>query len=309
MIITLTLNPAVDKTIEIDDFKVNSVNRVSSTRLDCGGKGINVSKVLQALESKSKAVVVLAGESGKYIKEQLDNLNIENDTVLIGGETRTNIKIVDKVKNTNTDINEKGPDISMADLAKVESILLDNLDEKSVLVISGSVPGSLDNDVYKNIILKVKSKGVKTLLDADGELLKKSIEGGPFLVKPNIHELERFFGLKMNTIDEVIKTAKMIFQYGVEIVVVSLGAEGSVVLTNDKTIVVEALKVDVKSTVGAGDAMVAAWAMSIEREYSLEKAAVLAAAASAASVTTFGTVPGDIEIVKELEKRVKFYLV
>ena len=306
MIITLTLNPAVDKTIEINDFKVNSVNRVSSNRLDCGGKGINVSKVLRVLEAESKAIGILAGESGQYIKGQLDNLKIENDFVFVEGETRTNIKIVDRTKNTNTDVNEKGPDVSRQDLDEVKHKILNTLKEKSVLVLSGSVPSNVNSDVYKDLILKAKEKGVKTLLDADGELLKQGIEAGPYLVKPNIHELERLFNKKITSVDEAIETAKKIFDHGVEIIVIALGAEGSIILTKEKTVIVEGLKVDVISTVGAGDAMVAALALSVHKEYSLEKAIVLATAASAASVMTSGTVPGELHIIKELEEKVRF---
>ncbi|MDP4090683.1 MAG: PfkB family carbohydrate kinase, partial [Bacillota bacterium] len=112
MIVTVTLNPAVDKTIEIEDFTVGSVNRVSSIRLDAGGKGINVSKVIQSLGGKSRAVAVLAGKSGDFIKEYLDSAGIDNSPVYVEGETRTNIKVVDKKNKTNTDINENGPAVS-----------------------------------------------------------------------------------------------------------------------------------------------------------------------------------------------------
>ena len=306
MIITLTLNPAVDKTIEINDFKVDSVNRVYSNRFDCGGKGINVSKVIRVLEGESKAIGFLAGESGKYIKGQLDNLKIENDFVFVEGETRTNIKIVDRKRNTNTDVNEKGPDITEQDLEQLKTKILDMLKEKSVLVLSGSVPSNVNSDVYKDLIMKAKKKGVKTLLDADGELLKQGIEAGPYMVKPNIHELERLFNKKINGINEAIEIAKKIFDHGVEIIAISLGAEGSIVLTKEKTVVVEGLKVDAISTVGAGDAMVAAWALAVHKEYSLEKAIILATAASAASVMTSGTVPGELHTIKQLEEKVRF---
>ena len=307
MIITLTLNPAVDKTVEINDFKVNHVNRVSSIRLDCGGKGINVSKVIRVLEGESKAIGILAGESGRFIKGQLDNLKIENDFVFVEGETRTNIKIVDRINNTNTDVNEKGPNISEQDLDQVRSKILESLNENSVLVLSGSVPSNVNNNVYKYLIIEAKKKGVKTFLDADGELLRQGIEAGPFLVKPNIHELERLYNKKIISMDEAIKTAKKIFAYGVEVVVISLGGEGSILLTKERTIMVKGIEVEVISTVGAGDAMVAALALAVEKEYSLENAMILATAASAASVMTSGTGPGELHRIKDLEKKVKLH--
>ena len=119
MITTVTLNPAVDKTIEIDDFNIGKVNRILTIRLDAGGKGINVSKVIQRLQGKSIAVGILGGSSGSFIKNYIDSIGIENDFIMTEGETRTNIKIVDKFNHTNTDINESGPMVSDENLDRV----------------------------------------------------------------------------------------------------------------------------------------------------------------------------------------------
>ena len=120
MIKTVTMNPAVDKTLEIDNFKIGAVNRISSIRLDAGGKGINVSKTIKALGGSSLATGILAGSNGEYIKSYLDHLGIDNDFLFLKGETRTNIKIVDKLKGTNTDINEPGADLSAEELSLME---------------------------------------------------------------------------------------------------------------------------------------------------------------------------------------------
>ncbi|SNS14051.1 fructose-1-phosphate kinase [Anaerovirgula multivorans] len=305
MIITLTLNPAVDKTIEIDAFQVNHVNRVSSARLDAGGKGINVSKVVHVLGEKSKAVGILAGKSGGFIKKQLDLLEIENDFVFVEGETRTNIKIVDRINSLNTDINEKGPDISDYDLEEVINKIIESVNDKNILVLSGSVPSNIDSSIYKVLIAKAKKKDVKTILDADGELLRQGIEAGPYLVKPNIHELERLYNTKIASINEAIEIARDILKYGVELIVISLGGEGSIFMTREETVIVEGIEVDAISTVGAGDSMVGALAVSTHRGYSLEKAIKLAAATSAAAVMTSGTEPGELRVIKELQKKVK----
>lgn len=305
MIITLTLNPAVDKTIVINEFQVNGVNRVSSARLDAGGKGINVSKTIEALGEKSKAIGVLAGASGTFIKKQLDLLEIENAFLFIEGETRTNIKIVDPINNFNTDINEKGPDIGEDDLEEVINRTLSILDDKSILVLAGSVPSNIDSSIYKALITKAKEKGARTILDADGELLRKGIEAGPYLVKPNIHELERLYHTKITSTDEAIEVARDIFKYGVEFIVISLGGEGSIFMTREEILIVEGIKVDALSTVGAGDSMVGALAVAAYRGYPLEKAITLAAATSAASVMTSGTEPGELRVIKELEKKVR----
>lgn len=306
MIITLTLNPAVDKTIEVNNFKVNTVNHVNSVRLDAGGKGINVSKVIHQLGEKSIAMGILAGRSGEYIQTTLNHLEVSNDFLYIDGETRTNVKIVDRVNGFNTDINEKGPNVNQHDLQKLKEKLLSKIDKKSVLVISGSAPSNLNGEIYGDIIKEAKAKGAKTLLDADGELFVEGIKAGPYLVKPNIHELENYYGKTISSPYAAIDLAKDIFKFGVEIIVVSLGAEGAIFMTREKTILVQGIKVEPISTVGAGDSMVAAMAISVKNNYSLDKSIRLAMASSAACVMKPGTEPGDIDTIIEFEKRVNY---
>lgn len=306
MIITLTLNPALDKTIEINDFQVNHVNRVSSIRLDPGGKGINVSKVVHSLGGKSKALGVLAGSTGKFIEDKLDILGIENEFIFTDGETRTNIKVVDKEKGTNTDINEKGPDIDIQVLEEIAYKIIDNTSIADILVFSGSVPGNVDSGIYYDLIESAKKKGIKTILDADGALLEKGIEAGPYLIKPNIHELERLYDRKITSPMEAIDLGKKFFEKGIEMVVISLGSEGAIFMTKEKTALVKGLKVDVISTVGAGDSMVGALALGIERDFDFEELIRLATATSAASVMTSGTEPGDMKVIEELSEKVVF---
>lgn len=306
MIITLTLNPAVDKTIEISNFTLNRVNRVTSARLDAGGKGINVSKGIHGLGEKSKALGILAGRSGQFIKDQLDQLSIENQFLFIEGETRTNIKIVDRQVGTNTDINEQGPDISVEDLKRMEEMTLNNLKEDDILVLSGSVPGNVGSDIYRSLADRAGEMGAKVILDADGALLKEGLKAGPYLVKPNIHELERLYNKRIESTEEAIVLARDIFQYGVKRIVISLGEEGAVFMTPEQIFRVQGMKVPVISTVGAGDAMVAALAVSIEKNYSMDQTIRLASAASAASVMTAGTEAGRPEVIAELEKIVTY---
>lgn len=306
MIITLTLNPAVDKTIEVNNFKVNTVNRVSSVRIDAGGKGINVSKVIHQLGEESIAMGILAGKSGEYIQKTLNDLKITNDFLYVDGETRTNLKIVDRVNRFNTDINEKGPSVNQNDLQSLLEKLLSKLDEKSVLVLSGSVPGNLNGDIYRKLIKEAKAKGARTILDADGELFVEGIKSGPYLIKPNINELENYFKKTISSPYEAIDLAKEIFNLGVEKIVVSLGAEGAIFMTKNQTIFARGIKVQTISTVGAGDSMVAAMAMSIKNGYSFEKMIRLAMASSAACVMKAGTEPGDIDTIREIEKRVDY---
>lgn len=306
MIITVTLNPAVDKTIEIDNFCVDTVNRISSTRLDAGGKGINVSKVIQSLGGRSRAVGILAGNNGRFIKEYLDSMEIENDFVFIDGETRVNTKVVDRVKHTNTDINESGPQVSDENLDKLSNKLYKDSGKSSLIVFSGSVPQNVDKRIYKTWIEQAKDKGIKTILDADGELFKQGIKAGPYLVKPNINELEALFAQKINSVDETLKLSRGLLDYGIEIVVVSLGADGALFVRKNSAILAKGIKVEVKSTVGAGDSMVAALALAIDKGYDFEKAVRLSVACGTASVMTSGTQAAGLDTITTFENVVEF---
>ena len=307
MITTITLNPAVDKTVEILDFEVGSVNRVASIRQDAGGKGINVSKVIMTMGGKSRATGLLGGAAGKFIIDYLDQADIENNFLTIEGETRTNLKIVDSKRKTNTDINEAGPLVALEDIEELEKIIFEKLEKDAVVVFSGSIPANMDKDLYGKWIKVAKQSGAKTILDADGELLKHGVEAGPYLVKPNIHELERLFDTKINGIQEAEKQARSLIEmYGIELVAVSLGAKGAIFLNKESSLYAHGIDVEVKSTVGAGDSMVAALAYSMDMGYSFEKSVRLAVASGTANVMTTGTQPADVNIIKELEDRVTF---
>lgn len=306
MITTITFNPAIDKTMIIDNLRVGRVNRESGLRIDAAGKGINVSKVIQKLGGKSVAMGILAGNSGKFIKDELDKIGIENDFLFIEGQTRTNIKVVDGINNLVTDINENGPFVSADDLKVFEKKVIDNLSKDSIAVFSGSIPRNVDKKVYKRLISKAKEKGVKTILDADGELLIEGLKAGPHLVKPNIHELEKIFSKSIESIEDIIKYGKKLLEYGVEHVIVSRGGEGSVFISKEKIAIVYGIKVEVKSTVGAGDSMVAAISLAIDKDYSFETTIKLAVAASAASVMKEGTQSGSIEDINKLIDKVEF---
>ncbi|MBU3112726.1 1-phosphofructokinase [Clostridium lacusfryxellense] len=306
MITTITLNPAVDKTIEINNFSVGNVNRVTSVRLDAGGKGINVSKVIKSLGSKSRAMGILSGKSGEFIKGYLDGIQILNDFIFTQGETRTNTKVVDPINHTNTDINEAGPEASLKDLNELNDKIFNDMKSEDMIILSGSVPSNVDKKIYGEWIVRAKEKGAKTVLDADGELLKYGILSGPYLVKPNIDELEGMFNKKINGIAETVEIAKSLLEYGIIIVAVSLGSEGAIFVNKECAIYARGLKVDVKSTVGAGDSMVAALAYSIEKGLSFEETVKLAVATGAANVMTEGTKASDIKTIIELEKQVEF---
>lgn len=297
---TLTLNPAVDRTVYIEDFLVNQVNRIQASRLDAGGKGINVSKSIHAFGGVSCAYGIAAGSAGRFIDSYLSELGIEHQFVWVDGETRTNIKIVDPRNRTHTDINDQGPELTGAALSELESLLFAGADSEMILVFSGSIGLGTPADIYKRWIQKARRIGCRTILDADGEALRLGIEAGPTLVKPNIHELERLVGQSFQepaaqALPDIAAAALRLLDSGTETVVVSLGAEGALFVNRKEALYAKGLPVEAKSTVGAGDAMVAALAMSLERHEGPERhtplSAMVAAAigAGAAAVAAEGT--------------------
>lgn len=307
MIKTVTLNPALDKTIIVDQFRSGKVNRVKKVFKDAGGKGINVSKIICKLGGRSTAAGVLAGQTGSFIKKELEEMGIEHNFIESIGETRTNIKLIDLSTDTFTDINERGTFLSAEKLSELEQLIFNDIQKDDILVLSGSVPDGVSNQVYGDWITRAKQRQVKTVLDADGPLFKNGIKAGPTLIKPNNHELSCYFSSNFSDKGEVIHSAEKLFEYGIQMIMVSLGSEGAVFLTGQDRIMIEPLKLEVKSTVGAGDAMVGALTLGMEQGLSCEEIAVLSAAASSASVLNDGTEMGSKEQIMKLKKQIKYY--
>jgi 1-phosphofructokinase len=259
--------------------------------IEAGGKGINVSKTISSLGGKSKAYGILAGQSGRFIEESLESMNIPGDFVYVDGETRTNVKISDPVNSMVTDINEPGPVVDMEAIDKLGKKLFGNLGKEDLIVLTGSTPQGVDKEIYRLWIETARAFGIRCVLDADGELLKNGVEAGPFLVKPNIHELERLYGVQTSSVDEVIELAKRLLEKGTELVAVSCGEKGAVFVTDSWVAIVEGISISVKSTVGAGDAMVAALSYGIHQKLKAEEMIKLAVACGTATVMSYGNQP------------------
>jgi 1-phosphofructokinase len=278
MIYTVTLNPALDKTVEIPNFTLGNVNRITALRTDPGGKGINVSKVIDKLGGSSMALGVLGGNTGRAIADKLNQMGLNCDFLFAQGETRTNLKVVDPINHTNTDINEPGFDIT----GELLDTLLQNLTQKvkpgDIVVLSGSLPKGAPANTYHKWISRCKESGAKVFLDADGAPLAEGLKAKPFLVKPNTDELSRLVGRELPNKEDMIAAAKALLAEGIEKVVISMGAEGALYITREETILAEGLKVSVGSTVGAGDSVVAALAVAEDRGLPLKEAVVLSTA-------------------------------
>ncbi len=301
MIYTITLNPALDKTVEIPSLTIDSVNRITTLRTDPGGKGINVSKVIRKLGGESIAVGILAGNTGRAICAAVENIGIKTAFRFVNGETRTNLKVIDPINHTNTDLNEPGITISEDVLNELLSELLSRIQENDIVVLSGSLPKGSPEDTYSVWGNACKKAGAKVILDADGELLKNGLTSSPYLIKPNHHEISELMGKKLEKPNELKKAARTLMsQYSIAKIIVSMGGAGALFVTPDETIYAEGLKVPVKSTVGTGDSVVAALAISEESGKNLQDTVRLSIACGAANVMCSGTQAAEYETVKKL---------
>ena len=305
MIYTVTLNPALDKTVEIPGMALDTVNRITSMRTDPGGKGINVSKVIAKLGGESCAVGILGGESGRTLLAALEREGLRTHFRFVEGQTRTNLKIIDRALHTNTDINEPGLTVSPADLDALLRDLLGMVHEGDIVVLAGSLPQGAPQDSYRVWTAACREKGARVCLDADGVLLAEGLKAAPYLIKPNEDELSRLVGHRLTDTDELIAEGRRLLKGGVTRVVISLGERGALYLRGNEVLYAAGLSVPVGSTVGAGDSVVAALAYADSLGMSDEDAVRLSTATGAANVMCSGTQPAEREAVEKLLPQVK----
>ena len=307
MIITVTLNPALDKTVEIPDFSLDAVNRITAMRTDPGGKGLNVSKVIAKLGGTSTVVGVLGGTTGRRIADAMDALGIACQFTFVDGETRTNLKVIDPARHTNTDLNEPGLTVDQETLDHMRDALVAAIRPGDIVVLSGSLPKGAPADTYGSWTAACRTAGARVFLDADGEPLAHGLAAKPYLAKPNNHELSRLTGRALETADDLLAAARTLIVDGVERVVVSMGGDGALFVSADGAYRAEGLRVPVGSTVGAGDSMVAALAYAAEQGMADADTVRLAVATSAANVMCSGSQAAERSAVDELLPHVVFH--
>lgn len=304
MIVTVTMNPAIDKTVDIDALERGGLNRIHHVELDAGGKGINVSKTIHELGGKSIAVGFIAGSAGKIIRSVLDDWGIENDFIEVSGETRTNTKVFERTGEL-TELNEPGPVVEEKDVRALYDKLESYADENTLFVLAGSVPQGVNKDIYRKIIELVHKKGAKVLLDADGELFTNALNAGPDIIKPNKVELEQYAGMDyIASEQELLTVAERLMKKGIATVAVSMGKSGAMFLQDGYKVKCPGLKVKAHSTVGAGDAMVAALSYAWSEGLSPQDTVRMCMAVSAGAVTTIGTKPPSRKVVDSLLEQV-----
>ena len=286
-IVTLMLNPSVDLMLEFDEFIKTKTNRVKNRIEHMGGKGLNVSFVAKSFGLDVCAAGFIGNDKKDMLFDVLDKAGIENAFVCVDGETRTNIKILDKAEGSVTEANGQGFEVTEENLAELEKVLDKALDGAEILVLTGSLPKGVDADIYAKMTEKANAKGIKTVLDASGKALELAASKKPYAVKPNIDELSELVGKTLTDDKEVADAIDKLLASGINLVVVSKGADGAIFGDKEKKISAKAFEIDFKSAVGAGDSMVAAICYSIANGIETEKAAKLGI--SAGCMTTSKT--------------------
>ncbi len=288
MIVTVTLNPAVDKTYEAGKVIPGDVNRMRSAFSVAGGKGINVAKLLRQFHLPAAVMGFLGGYSGRMIEDAMLKLGAECHFTRIKGETRTSTNILAD-DGSVTELLEPGPRISEKEWEKFLKEFTCCLEEGELFVLSGSAPAGVPVSVYADLIERCRAERRKVFLDTSGEFLREGIRAKPYLIKPNKKELEFIAGRKLPDRNAVIEEAKKLVESGIEKVVVSMGTDGLLYVDAGRVLFEPAKKVDVVNTVGCGDSVVASFCMSEisgdPPKIAVRKAAALAAANAAAQET------------------------
>jgi len=307
MIVTVTLNPAIDKTAHVGKLQPGALNRLHDVAVDAGGKGVNVSAVVSVLGGKTIAAGFAGGTTGDELLMRLDDHNIPHDFVRIAGTTRVNLKVIDN-DGALTELNEPGAIISPEEWHALEQKLFKYASREAIFVLSGSLPIGLDSGTYRDLCRALQARGARVFVDADGEPFRQALLAPPGYIKPNRYELLQYFSAPPDTPEITLaEYCRELLAKGVSFVALSMGEEGALFVSETACYRAPPLAVPIRSTVGAGDSMVAALAYSLEQGLSQEQSITLAMAASAAAVTTPGTKPPDLALIQKLATKVQLH--
>ena len=279
MIYTVTLNPSIDYIVEVDYFQINHLNRIDRESKFPGGKGINVSRVLNTIDVPSKALGFLGGFTGGFIQDTLEKEGVQTDFVKVQDDSRINIKLK---TGEETELNGQGPALTEENIQELHQ-KLEGLQEGDILVLAGSIPPSLPKTFYSELTQKYSARSVKVVVDAGGAILAEVLKEQPFLVKPNHHELSELFNKKISTVEEVVSYGKKVVEMGAQNVIVSMAGDGALLFTNGEVYTATIPKGKVLNSVGAGDSLVAGFIGTYVKENDIVKAFQVAVATGSAT--------------------------
>ena len=303
MIYTVTLNPALDRALEVDELVPDDANRIRHEHSYAGGKGIDASRVIQVLGGESVALGFVGGFHGLELEQRLLRQGVRCDFVETRGETRTNILIFEKNKKTHTSLNASGQKVNEVEIGE----LLDKIrgvEDPGYFIVSGSVPEGVPVDIYENIIAIARERGALVALDADGEVMRRGLKARPDFIKPNMHELGRLVDRRLWSVEDALDAAESVREQGVSTILVSMGGDGALLVSDDAKLLGVPPKVEVDSTVGAGDSFLAGYILAHSRGEAPASCLRRAVAAGAAASMTPGTELARKEDVEAILPRV-----
>jgi len=304
LIITVTLNPAVDQNISADQLVFEDRAYILDSFESAGGRGVNASRVIHSFGGKTLAIAFSGGESGTLFEGLMRSYGFPSDFVPMKNAIRRNLSITDK-QGLSVKLNERGPELFQEEVAAIQHAIIRRLPKAKWLMLCGSVPPGVANDFYSSLILAAKAQGVSTLLDTDSDPLTLSIEAGPTVVTPNQSEAERLLGRALLTRSHFVEAAQRIRDMGAENVVLSLGARGAMGCTQDRVFEAIPPRVDAVCPIGAGDAMAAAFTWAMSKGKAFYDALRWGVAAGTASAMLPGISFANLEQTKAIYKRVE----
>ena len=288
MITTICLNPCFDKTVNVDRLLPGQVNRIRDARVDLGGKGINVAVVAKRLGLDVQCIGIMGENGSADLTAMMDREQLKHRFLTVPGSVRTNMKVCSLDGQGVTELNEPGTLLSVEAISQFTDIARESTADSEMIVLTGSLPPGCPEGTYRDLMVALQGK--KCILDTEGKELELAAKGAcPFLIKPNLREMEATLGIELRTMRTIRDAALLFIRLGVQHAVVSMGAMGAMYISADKTLFAPALRVDTKSTVGAGDAMIGGMLLGYEVEKDMAKALRYGIAAGAASVMTEGT--------------------
>ena len=289
MIATITMNPCIDKTFTIRGFAYGGLNRVQTKRSDFSGKGSNVSIVLKELEMPVRTFGINYTKNGQDFSKGLEALGIHYEAFMAEGSVRENIKVMNEEDRVTTELNQKGDPLDEKTIREFREQLLDQLSDPEIdmVVITGSVPQGVPTSFYRDLTAECKKIGKKVILDAEGELFLEGIKACPDVIKPNLYEFETAFGLERPEQEDILRKAREVIDGGVGIICLSMGAEGALIIDRDEAWICPADKIDVRSTQGAGDSMVAGMCLAMEKGLPLSE------------ILRYGVIAADGSLIRE----------
>ncbi len=301
MIYTVTFNPALDYIVFLDEMKLGDINRATRESIFYGGKGINVSTILNTLGLETTALGFVAGFTGKAIEEGLASMGMRTEFIhLPEGNSRINVKVK---HGDETEINGQGPVITEEAIEELFA-KLDALTEEDILILAGSIPNTLPEDIYEKILARLEKKGIRIAVDATKDLLLNVLKYHPFLIKPNNHELGEIFHTVCKTKEDIEYYAKELQKMGARNVLISMAGDGAILITEEgETIQMGTPKGKVINSVGAGDSMVAGFVAGYLKNNSYEEA--LKTGTAAGSATAFSEGLASIEMIQAMMEQIE----